>query len=295
MRLVETPLLQIACEESGPAGGAPLLLLHGWPDDARGYDRVLPALHAAGFRTFAPFLRGFGATRFRSPQTPRSGQMAAMAQDAIDLADALGLPRFSVVGHDWGARISYVLAAAFPDRVERCATMAVGWQPGPLPTPSLEGARAFWYQWFFATARGAEALGRDGRAFARFLWDTWSPPGWIDEAAFAATAASFDNPDWAAITVHAYRVRWEEAAPDPAYAALEERYRRVTRIGVPTLLLQGGDDRCVLPASTEGRERYFTGGYARNVLDGVGHFPLREAPDAVAALLVPFLRGEARR
>jgi pimeloyl-ACP methyl ester carboxylesterase len=92
-----TSLLDIAYETAGPEHGRPVLLFHGWPDDVRTYDGIVPALHAAGFRTFVPWLRGFGPTRFLSEASPRSGQIAAMAQDALDFADGLGLDRFSIV------------------------------------------------------------------------------------------------------------------------------------------------------------------------------------------------------
>jgi pimeloyl-ACP methyl ester carboxylesterase len=97
----------------------------------------VPFLHAAGFRTVVPYLRGFGDTSFLSKDTMRSGEIVAMAQDAIDLADALNLQKFAVVGHDWGARIAYALAIAVPQRISRIVTVSVGWQPGELPTPSL--------------------------------------------------------------------------------------------------------------------------------------------------------------
>jgi pimeloyl-ACP methyl ester carboxylesterase len=183
-----------------------------------------------------------------------------------------------------------VLASLYPERIKRLAALSVGWRPGELATPPLGQARAFWYQWFMATERGAELVRENGKAFARNMWDTWSPPGWFDEPAFERTAKSFENPDWAAITVHSYRVRWGEAEPDPAYADIERRSRAATEIKVPTLMIQGGDDRCVLPASTEGAEPFFTGGYRREVLDGVGHFPTREAPQEVARLLLELLR-----
>jgi len=137
-QFVTTPLLRIAYETGGPDDGAPVLLLHGWPDDATTYGKVAPALNAAGFRTVTPWLRGFGETAFLSKETIRSGEMVAMAQDALDLADALNLKTFAVVGHDWGARIAYALAILAPERVERIVAMSVGWQPGPLPTPNFE-------------------------------------------------------------------------------------------------------------------------------------------------------------
>jgi pimeloyl-ACP methyl ester carboxylesterase len=59
-----TDLLEVAFETGGAANGRPVLLLHGWPDDIRGIRGIAPHLHAAGFLTAAPYLRGFGCTRF---------------------------------------------------------------------------------------------------------------------------------------------------------------------------------------------------------------------------------------
>ena len=285
----DTPLLRVAYRVDGPADGPPAILLHGWPDDATTFDRVAPALHAAGWRTYTPWLRGFGATRFHDAGTMRSGEMAAMAQDALDFADALGLARFAVVGHDWGARIASVLASTRPERVSHCALLSVAWQPGKLPTPPLAQTRAFWYQWFMATGRGLAFVRDHGKAFAREMWDTWSPPGWFDDGAFDAVARAFDNPDWADITVHAYRVRWQAAEPDPRHAALAAQQVTVQSIDVPTLMIQGGDDRVSLAGGSEGKERFFTAGYERRVLPGIGHFVTREAPGEVASLLTAFL------
>lgn len=289
---ITTPILEIGYEVSGPEDGQPLFLLHGWPDDVRTYDGVRPALNAAGFRTFVPWLRGFGPTRFLSPSTPRSGQIAAMAQDILDFADALNLERFRIVGHDWGSRIAYFLASIAPARVQRMVTLSLGWDPGALKTPSLPQARNFWYQWFMATERGADVVRRDGIAFARFLWTTWSPPEWFDESAFAVTARSFENPDWAAITLDSYRVRWEEAEPDPRYADLERRQLTVRTIEVPTLLIHGAEDRCVAASASEAKDQHFRSVYERRLMPGIGHFPTREAPDTVAEWAAEFLRRE---
>ena len=284
-----TPTLRVAYEAGGPENGRPVLLLHGWPDDPRTYDKIAPVLQRQGFRTIVPFLRGFGDTSFLSKETMRSGEMVAMAQDALDLADALTLERFAVVGHDWGARIAYALAILAPERVTRICAMSVGWQPGELATPNFEQVRNYWYQWFMATGRGKEAVARDRNGFARIMWDTWAPAGWFSEAEFETTAKSFANPDWTAITLHSYQVRWGEAAKDPRYRALGQRAHAANSISVPTLMIQGGADGVTLAASTDGKDRHFTGGYRRRVLDGVGHFPTREAPEAVNRLLLEFL------
>ena len=292
MQFATTPTLRIAFERSGPVDGPPVILLHGWPDDARTFDQIVPALQAAGFQTVVPWLRGFGPTSFLSPDTMRSGEMVAMAQDALDLADAIKLNAFAVVGHDWGARIAYVLAAVFPERVTRICAISVGWQPGELATPALEQARKYWYQWFMATDRGSEAVRADRKAFARIQWETWAPRGWFDDDEFKTTAGSFENPDWPDITLHSYRVRWGGADKDPRYRDIDRRAIAAQTISVPTLMIQGGADGVTLPTTTEGKDKYFTGGYQRHVPDGIGHFPPREAPDAVNKLLIDFLKAK---
>ena len=290
MQQAATDVLDIAYEESERADAPVVLLLHGWPDDIRGWRGVAPRLQAAGFRTIAPYLRGFGATRFRSAETRRDGRGVALAHDAIALMDTLGIARFGVVGHDWGARAAYTLAALFPERVAAAAALALAYQPGgAFTTPSFAQSRLFWYQWFLCVESGAAAVRGDPKGFARLLWDTWSPPGWFDDAEFDATARSFENPDWTEVTLHAYGGRWRPEPSDPRYDAFEARLRAVETIAVPTLMIQGGDDRCDAPSMSEGQAPWFTGPYRRLVLDGVGHFPAREAPDAVAAALTSHL------
>lgn len=292
---LETDLLEIAFEEGGPADGPVVLLLHGWPDDPLAWDGVAPRLNAAGFRTLAPWLRGFGPTRFRAADTMRDGSTEALAQDALDLVDLLEIRRFAVVGHDWGARIAYAMAALVPRRLTGLIALSVPYSPrGSFLVPPFRQSRAWWYQWLMAVDRGAQAVSDDPKGFARFLWDTWSPPGWFDEAAFAAPARSFDNPDWFAITLNSHRGRWREVPRDPRYDGLRRRVADTETLTVPTLMIQGGADGTVLPQSSEGKEGFFHGGYRRRVLDGVGHFPMREAPEAVAAAIIGHLRQDSR-
>ncbi|MCW5659260.1 MAG: alpha/beta hydrolase [Burkholderiaceae bacterium] len=294
IQFVDTPALRIAYRTGGDPHATPLLLLHGWPDDASAFDAVAPALQQAGWRTFAPWQRGCGSTEFRTGSTLRSGETAALVQDALDFASALQLQRFAVVGHDWGARVAYLLAAVEPQRVMACAALSVPFEPGVPATPPLRQAQAFWYQWFLTTERGAEVLRRGGKAFARFQWHSWSPPGWFDDVAFDQVARSFENPDWVAVTLHACRERWGEAEPDPTHADLARRLREARRIAVPTLMVQGGSDRVVLPHSSESKEVHFSGPYQRHLLEGVGHFPTREAPHQTAGLLTSFLGQHPR-
>ena len=292
MKTISTEVLEIGFEDGGPEGGKPLFLLHGWPDAPCGWTKVARGLQDAGWRTIVPYLRGSGATRFRYEETPRVGAGVALAQDVIDLADGLGIGRFAVVGHDWGARVGYTLAALFPGRITTVAALALAYQPrGLFKVPSFEQSRRFWYQWFLSVDDGVEKVWEDPVGFARIQWETWSPAGWFGEADFAEAAESFRNPDWVAITRNAYRSRWREGEVwDARYDDLQRRLAAVETLSTPTLMIQGGSDFCDLPDGSEGQERYFFGGYRRVVLEGVGHFPHREAADVVAKAVLKHLK-----
>jgi pimeloyl-ACP methyl ester carboxylesterase len=296
MRLVETAVLEIAVEEEGPAEGQPVLLLHGWPDAPRGWRPVARRLHEGGWRTIVPALRGSGDTRFRSVNAPRDGRGVALAGDTLDLLDALGLHSVPVVGHDWGARVAYTLDAIAPERVEAIAALALPYQPrGTFSVPSFEQARAFWYQWLVCLEEGARAVAADPVGFARIQWETWSPPGWFEHEEFERTARSFANPDWVAITLHAYRSRFLEGeVRDARYEPMARRLAEVEQVATPTLMIQGAADRCDEPAASADQERFSAGGYRRVVLEGVGHFPHREAPRTVAAAVDEHLRTADR-
>src|SRR5437762_13895528 len=104
MKSVRTPTLEIAYEEHGPEHGAPVILLHGFPYDPRGFDQVAPPLAADGCRVLVPYLRGYGPTRFLSLDTPRSGEQAALGNDLLQFMDALAIRRATLMGYDWGRR-----------------------------------------------------------------------------------------------------------------------------------------------------------------------------------------------
>lgn len=285
-----TPLLDIAYETGGPPDGFLVLLLHGWPDDVRTWDAIVPALHEAGFRTLVPYLRGFGPTRFHRVDLPFSGQLAALGADLLDLADALDLGRFAVIGHDWGARAAYIAACVAPERVAACVALSVGWGTnGPGQILTLSQTQNYWYHWLMALPRGEALVRGDRHRFTRHIWTIWNPGWTVPDAVFAETAASFDNPAWAEVTLHSYRVRWGHAEPDPRYAALEARLAADPVIHVPTLTLHGGGDPCNDPATSENRDALFEAFYRRVVLPDLGHFPQRQAPEVVLREVLPFL------
>ena len=291
---VQTPALDIAISDVGEEKAPPVLLLHGWPDDASAWDGVAPQLAAAGLRAIVPTLRGFGATRFRT-DAPRTGNSAILAMDAIALMDELGIDRFMVAGHDWGSNTAEALAVGWPDRVERLAMLSTPPRLGGMPTPPFWHAQRQWYHWFMATARGAQAVRDDPHGFAHIHWENWSPAGWFDETTFAAVAASFDNPDWVDVTLHSYRARWDEAEPDPASVWLEEKVKATRALSLPALYIQDEVDGVDPPAAAKAVPDKFAGPFEFVTLPGVGHFAQREAPDAVARHLIDlFARNHSK-
>lgn len=290
LSFIDTDKLRIAFEESGPADAPPVVLVHGWPDDVRTWDHFLKPLRAAGFRVIRPYLRGYGPTRFLSDDTPRSGQLAALGADLMAFVDALGLERYAVIGHDWGARAAYIAASQTPERISHCITISVGWGTNTADQKlSLSQSRNYWYHWFFATPRGEAELKGDRRAFARFMWETWAPSWRFPDSEFTNTAASFDNPDWADICLHSYRHRWGFAEGDPAYAELDAKLASTPKIMVPTLMLHGTEDGANHPSTSEGKEQFFGNEYLRVLIEGAGHFPQREKPDDVIVEVMDWL------
>ncbi len=164
MPMTTTGDLNMEVSLYGEEEGQPLLLIHGWPDDASTWDQVAPALAAEGFRVIVPTLRGFGATRFLDDDALRTGNSAMLAIDMIALLDALGIDRFMVAGHDWGSNTVEALAVGWPDRVERLAMLSTPPRLGGMPTPPFEQTERQWYHWFHGDrARGGSGTCRPAR------------------------------------------------------------------------------------------------------------------------------------
>ena len=295
IRRVKAGVLNIAWFEAGPADGPPVLLMHGFPYDVHAYADVAPLLAAQGCRVIVPYLRGFGATQFRSDDTPRSGEQAALGADLLALMDALSLPRAILAGYDWGGRAACVVAALWP---ERCAglvsvnsyniqNIAKSMQPD-----TAENEHQLWYQYYFHSERGQAGLAQDRRSLARLLWTLWSPTWQFDAETFERSAAAFDNPDFVDVVIHSYRHRFGLVAGDPAYADIERRLAAQPAITVPTITLDGADDGVRGPANTSAHAARFTGPRSHRVVPGVGHNMPQEVPrvfaDAILEL-VPLL------
>lgn len=289
VKQIAAGVLDVGYVDMGLANGPAVVLLHGWPYDIHSFAEVAPRLAAAGRRVIVPYLRGYGTTRFLSADTPRNGQQAALAVDAIALMDALKIDKAVVAGFDWGARTANILAALWPERVKAMVSVSgylIGSQQAnqaPLP-PDAE--LQWWYQYYFATPRGEAGYAKYRREFARLIWKLASPQWAFDEATFQRSAAAFDNPDHVAIAIHNYRWRLSLAKGEARYDALEAKLAALPNIAVPTITMEGDANGAPHPppAAYAGK---FMGKYEHRLISGgIGHNLPQEAPAAFAKAVI---------
>jgi pimeloyl-ACP methyl ester carboxylesterase len=289
-----TDVLEMAYEEHGPENGAPVILLHGFPYDARTFDEVAPPLATAGCRVLVPYLRGYGATRFLSAATPRSGEQAALGHDLLQFMEALGIARAALAGYDWGGRAACVAAALKPERV-RCLVSCTGYNIQNIAASgepaAAEQEHRLWYQYYFHTERGRAGLTMKRRDVCRLLWKLWSPEWQFDEATFEKSAVSFDNPDFVEVVIQSYRHRYGYAPGDPALTGIDADLARQPKIAVPTINLHGGHDGISPVPEKDGQAKFFTASYERRVLPRIGHNVPQEAPVATVAALRDLMKG----
>jgi pimeloyl-ACP methyl ester carboxylesterase len=294
LKQIEAGVLNVGYAEAGPVNGPPVILLHGWPYDIHTYVDVAPALASAGFHVVVPYLRGYGATRFRSSETPRNAQPSAIAVDIINLMDALKIQRAIIGGCDWGARTANILAALWPERCKAMVSVSgylIGSQDtGRMPlTPSAE--LQWWYQYYFATERGRLGYEKNRREFSRLIWQTASPKWAFDDATFDRTAVAFDNPDHVDIVIHNYRWRLDLARGDPQLDELERKLAEFPPITVPSITLESDDNGAPHPDPSSYASK-FTGRYEhRTITGGIGHNLPQEAPNAFAKAILDVATG----
>jgi len=289
LRSVRTDLLDISYAEYGAAGGPTVILLHGWPYDIHAFEQVAPQLAAQGYRVIVPYLRGYGATRFLSPDTKRNGEPAALALDLVAMMDALNIRGAILAGFDWGARTADIVAALWPERVKGLVSVsgyligsqAAGRQPLP-PAAELQ----WWYQYYFATERGRAGYEKNRHDFNRLIWRLASPKWAFDDATYERSAAAFDNPDHVEVVIHNYRWRLGLADGEARYADTEAKLAAAPVIAVPTITMEGDANGAPHPEPAAYAAK-FKGKYAhRLITGGIGHNLPQEAPEAFAQAVI---------
>ncbi|HLV90408.1 MAG TPA: alpha/beta fold hydrolase, partial [Acidimicrobiia bacterium] len=145
-RRVDSGGVSLNVADHGPPDGEPVLMLHGFPDSARLWRNQIPALVEAGYRVIAPDLRGFG--RSDLSVTARQCGMRAMVGDVITVLSDAGVESAHVVGHDWGAAISWAAALSVPDRVRSLTALSVG-HPSAFQAAGLAQREKSWYMLLF--------------------------------------------------------------------------------------------------------------------------------------------------
>ncbi|WP_420997320.1 alpha/beta fold hydrolase [Cupriavidus sp. 30B13] len=289
LRQIDAGSLNIGYHESGPAGGPPVLLLHGYPYSVYSFVEVAPMLAARGYRVIVPHLRGHGPTRFLDSATPRSGQQAAIGTDVIALMDALAIPRAVLAGFDWGGRAACVAAALWP---QRCAGLVsvnsyliqdIARSVLPVP-PQIESG--LWYQYYFQTERGRAGLEAHRRDVARVIWKRNSPGWQFDDTVLDRAATVFENPDYVEVVIHSYRHRLGLAAGFPEYEAAERRLAAQPVITVPAVTLDGKTDGNYPATDGKSSASRFSGPRIHRVVEDAGHNLPEEAPGAFAGAVV---------
>jgi len=285
LKYIDAGVLNVAYAEAGPANGRPVILLHGWPYDIHTYVDVAPLLASKGYRVIVPFLRGYGATRFLSADTPRNGQPAALATDVIALMDALHIDKAVIGGCDWGARTANVVAALWPERCKALVSVSGyligGQEANKMPLPP-QAELQWWYQFYFAPERGRAAYEKYRGDFAKLIWKLASPKWQFDDATFARSAAAFDNPDHVAISIHNYRWRLGLAQGEARYDAIEAKLAQAPVIKVPTITLEGDANGAPHPEPSAYAGKFTDKYEHRNIGGGIGHNLPQEAPQAFA-------------
>ena len=290
---VDAGVINVGYAEAGPSAGPAVILLHGWPYDVQSFASVVPILSAAGYRVIVPYLRGYGTTRFLSNATPRNGQQAAVAVDAIALMDALRIEKAILAGFDWGARTADIVAALWPERCKGLVSVSgylIGSQKAGAAPLTPQAELQWWYQFYFATERGRAGYDRYRRDFSKLVWRLASPKWAFDDATFDRSAAAFDNPDHVAIVIHNYRWRLGLAEGEAKYDDLEKRLSEAPVITTPTITLEG-DANGAPHLDAAAYASKFSGRYEHRVVTGgIGHNLPQEAPQAFAQAVLDVAR-----
>ncbi|MBI2683832.1 MAG: alpha/beta hydrolase [Actinobacteria bacterium] len=267
--------------------GPVVLCLHGFPDHAPTFAPLLREIAGAGSRAISPFMRGYAPSQVEHA----TFESAALARDVIALADhASPDAPVDVVGHDWGGVAAQHAAVLEPSRFRSLVTIAI---PHARALAAAlrrdpEQLRRSWYEFVFLAEGFAErVVADDGFAFVRRLIAEWSPGPVFGPEEWDALARTLSSPGVLEAALGYYRAAFGAQRRDPAFA--DDARRWADPVPVRTLAIHGERDGCIAPGVSDAQDANFTGRYARLVVPDVGHWPHREAPQAVTAAILDWI------
>ena len=263
--------LEFAVADEGR--GAPVLFLHGFPDSSRLWRNQVPALAAAGLRAVAPDLRGFGESD--KPAETKAYGLQTIVKDVLAILDALELERASVVCHDYGAAVGWLLASLHPRRVERLVALSVG-SPPSFAAAGFPQREKSWYMLFFQFRDVAEEIIRreDWRFLREFTRHHPECDRWI---------ADLSRPGALTAALNWYRAN---SSPEKLFAPLPP----LPRVQAPTLGLWSSGDAYLTEAQMTGSSGFVDGPWRYERIEGASHWLQLDQPERVNALLLDFLR-----
>lgn len=258
--------------DAGPLDGAPVVLLHGFPQDSRSWDRLAPLLHRRGFRTLAPDLRG--CSTGARPHSRRAYRSAELNQDVVALIEQAGLGPVHLVGHDWGAAVAWRVAAQRPDHVRTLTALSVP-HPAAFVRAVLTSSQIVksWYMLLFQLPWLPERLFASDRVIRRAYLDT----------GMSAEVVDRDLPPMREKSRARGGLNWYRAMALTTWRATAGKVR------VPTLHVWSDGDTAVGRVGAELSARYVDAPYTLETLRGVSHWIPDEAPDQVDELLARHL------
>ena len=269
---VVTDGLELDVALGGPSDGQPVILLHGFPQDATCWDGLAPALHAAGYRTLAPDQRGY-SPRAR-PVGVEHYRLRHLVDDLLAVMDAAGAERAHVVGHDLGAAVAWAAAAWRPERVRTLTALSVP-HPRAMTAAAARGqALRSWYFLLFQRPGLAErALAPGSRLWRAALTG-------LPAESQARYTARMSEPG--ALTA---ALSWFRAL----FADRSDGTVRVGHVTVPTLYVWGTRDPAIGRASALATPAFVTGPYRFEAVVGAGHWLPETSADRVAPVLLEHL------
>jgi len=263
--------LRFHVAEAGPPDGPPVVLLHGWPQHWFMWRDVIPALAGEGRRVIAPDLRGLGWS-----EAPTSGyRKQELADDVLALLRELGIERFDLIGHDWGAFAGFLMCLTAPERVERYLACSIPHLWPPAERPSVRRLLTLWYQVALGAPVLGEALMRNGEFTRRVLKAARAHGRYTDDE-LAAFVDVLREPAHAHATSQYYRTfLLHELKP-----LIDGAFKQQT-LTTPTLLLWGRRDQILQGAHATGEHEPYAPDMHIEWVDDTGHFLPEERPELV--------------